>query len=81
MSANDEDRIKQLLKLAVPPVAHGAEPARDLWPAVLKRLDEGEARESAANSRWMWFDAALLAGLAIMAVSVPATVPLLLYYL
>jgi len=79
MNAHDEDRIKQLLKQAVPPVVADAEPARDLWPQVLQRLDS--ATESAQPSRWVWIDIALLGGLAVMGVSFPATIPLLLYYL
>jgi hypothetical protein len=78
---NDEERMKQLLKQAVRPVEADAEPARDLWPAVLKRLDENDAAEAAVRSRWVWLDGALLAGLAVLGVSFPATIPLLLYYL
>jgi hypothetical protein len=79
MNAHDEDRMKQLLKQAVPPVVADTEPARDLWPQVLQRLDP--ATESAEPSRWVWVDVALLAGLAVMGASFPATIPLLLYYL
>ncbi len=79
MNAHDEDRIKQLLKQAVPPVVAEAEPARDLWPQVLRRLDS--ATESAQPSLWVWVDLALLGGLAVMSASFPAMIPLLLYYL
>jgi len=79
---NDEERMKQLLKQAVRPVETDAEPARDLWPAVLKRLDEHAAAEPAAGrSWWVWLDGALAAGLVVLGVSFPATIPLLLYYL
>ena len=81
MSTHDDDRMKQLLRQAVSPVETDAEPARDLWPAVLKRLDAGAANGTRARSRWVWFDVALLAGLAILGVSFPAMIPLLLYYL
>jgi hypothetical protein len=81
MSAHEEERLNQLLKQAVPAVEPDAEPARDLWPDVLKRLAEEPAHEPAIRSRWMWFDAALLAGLAVMGISFPAAIPLLLYYL
>lgn len=81
MSAHDEDSVKQLLRRAVPPVEWDAEPARDLWPAVLKRLDDDAAADAPVRSRWVWFDAALLGGLAIMGISFPAAIPLLLYYL
>jgi hypothetical protein len=81
MNAHDDDRLKQLLRQAVPPIATGAEPAHDLWPAVLKRIDADTAGVARARSRWVWLDVALLAGLAVLGVSFPATIPLLLYYL
>ena len=79
---NDEERMKQLLRESVPPVEAEAEPARDLWPAVLKRLDEYDAAEPAAGRAWwVWVDGAIAAGLVALGVSFPATIPLLLYYL
>jgi hypothetical protein len=80
MNAHDEDRIKQLLKQALPPVETGAEPARDLWPAVLRRIDTPDASVSGAINQ-NWFDWALVAGLVLFALSFPATIPVLLYYL
>jgi hypothetical protein len=80
MSAHDEDhRIQQLLKQAMPPVETDTEPGRDLWPAMLRRLDAHPAAQP--RPRWLWFDWALLAGLAVVAVTFPASVTLLLYYL
>ena len=79
MSAHDEDRIKHLLQQALPPIEAEAEPGRDLWPAVLRRLDAHPAAQSRFN--WAWFDGALLAGLAAVTVAFPASIPLLLYYL
>lgn len=76
MNAHEEERIRELLKQALPPVDLAAEPARDLWPAVLRRLDAG----SAARRR-NWFDWALLVGLIVFAASFPATIPVFLYYL
>jgi hypothetical protein len=81
MSAYNEKSINQLLKQAVPPVDADAEPPRDLWPAVLRKLDERAPDDVAARSHWVWFDVALLGGLAVLGVSFPATIPLLLYYL
>jgi hypothetical protein len=90
MSAHEEDRIKQLLRQALPPVgAESAEPGHDLWPAVLRRLDEKHAAESQPVQSWLgwvrlgssWFDWALLAGVAAMTVAFPALIPLFLYYL
>ena len=78
---NDEERMKQLLKQAVPPVRADAEPARDLWPAVLRQLDEHAAAEPPVRSFGVWLDAALLGGLVVLGVSFPTAIPLLLYYL
>ena len=74
MNAHDEDSMKQLLKQALPPVEGDAEPGRDLWPAVLRRLDAGPAAPP-------WFDWALGAGLLGLAAFFPASIPVLLYYL
>jgi hypothetical protein len=74
MNANDELRMKKLLQQSLPPVEGDSEPARDLWPAVLRRLD---ARPAAPP----WFDWALLAGLAAFAAFFPASIPVFFYYL
>jgi hypothetical protein len=83
MSADKEERINQLLRDALPPAGTDAEAERDVWPDVLKRIgrDEEVARAVGQRSAWMWFDVALLAGLAVLGVSFPAAIPLLLYYL
>jgi hypothetical protein len=84
MTAHDEmneKRINELLKQALPPVAPNPEPARDLWPAVLRRLDEEPAPTRALPTSVSWFDWALIAGLIVFAVAFPATIPVFLYYL
>lgn len=83
MSANHEKSIQQLLRQAMPPVNAELEPEHDLWPAVRQRLNANAEAHSAAQmpSKWIWFDWALAAGLAVMTVSFPASIPLLLYYL
>ena len=72
MNSHDQDRMKKLLQQALPRIE--GEPSRDLWPAVLKRLD---ARPAALP----WFDWALVGGLAGLVVFFPASIPLLLYHL
>jgi hypothetical protein len=79
MSAHHEDRIQHLLRQALPPVAAQPEPNHDLWPAVLRRLDQQPAAQP--QSKWVWFDGALLAALAVMIAAFPVSIPLLLYYL
>jgi hypothetical protein len=80
-SHNDETRIKELLRQALPPVAADAAPHRDLWPALLRRLDAEPAPIRALPRKLPWFDWALIAGLIVFAASFPATIPVLLYYL
>jgi hypothetical protein len=77
----DKNRIKELLRQALPPVAPGAEPARDLWPAVLRRLDDEPAPFRALPAKLPWFDWALIGGLILFAAFFPATIPVILYYL
>jgi hypothetical protein len=74
MNANDELRMKKLLKEALPPVEDDSEPGHDLWPAVFHRLD-------ARSAVLPWFDWALGAGLVTFAAFFPASIPVFLYYL
>lgn len=78
MIADDEERTKKLMQQALPPIGGEAEPGRDLWPAVLRRLEAEPARSMSA---WAWFDIALLAGLIGIAALFPTAIPVLLYYL
>jgi hypothetical protein len=74
MKELNEDGMKKLLQEALPPVVGTPEPGRDLWPAVLKRLD---AKPAPAP----WFDWALLACLVALVGFFPASIPVFLYYL
>jgi hypothetical protein len=42
-------------------------------------LNERPAAE--VRSKWIWFDLALAAGLAVVTVAFPASIPLIIYYL
>ena len=79
MNAHDEGDLKRLLRQALPPVEGDAGPGRDLWPAMLRRLDAEPA--APAFSGWAVFDGALLAGLVGLAALFPASIPVFLYYL
>jgi hypothetical protein len=74
MNAHDENRMKKLLQQALPPIESEPEPGRDLWPAVLRRLNAGPAAPP-------WFDWALGAGVVAFVAFFPGLVPVLLYYL
>ena len=72
----ERDWIRKTLGTAVPPVAH-SEPRRDLWPLLLRRIEEPPR----TSLRLSWFDWALL-GLAASALFLfPALLPALLYHL
>jgi hypothetical protein len=74
--------MKKLLQQAVPPVDAEAEPGRDLWPAIKRRLDdEPQIAPSQDGFNWAWFDGALAAGLVGLVVLFPASIPVFLYYL
>lgn len=72
MNGFDDEGLKRLLQEALPPIEGDPEPARDLWPAVLRRMNE---RPRA------WLDLALLGGLVGLAAMFPAAIPVVLYYM
>jgi hypothetical protein len=74
MSNEENNReIKALLKAAIAPVKD-PELRRDLWPQMLRKLDE-------QPSRVPWFDWALAAILGAVLFLFPAAIPALLYHL
>jgi hypothetical protein len=84
MNEDDRDPMEKLLKEALPPVDADGGPAHDLWPAMLRRLDEestAPVSTGQAGFNWAWIDGALAAGLLLLVASFPASIPLLLYYL
>jgi hypothetical protein len=81
MKERSQDPMKKLLQQALPPIKADADPSRDLWPTMLRRLNEDSAAPVQAGFNWAWFDGALAAGLAALVASFPASIPLLLYYL
>jgi hypothetical protein len=74
----EADRMTLLLKSAMPRVEDDADLPRDLWPAMLRRMDEPSARGVASVP---WFDWALAGGLVAFAAIAPRTIPVILYYL
>jgi hypothetical protein len=73
MSEREMDEMKKLLKEALPPVGESA-PRRDLWPALLRHMDERTVRVP-------WWDWVLLAGAGLLTLFVPGVIPALLYHL
>jgi hypothetical protein len=73
--SNEENNkeLKTLLKDALAPVQH-TELQRDLWPQMLRRLDEQPLRVP-------WFDWVLAAAVAASLLFFPGAIPALLYHL
>jgi hypothetical protein len=71
---HESERIKDVLKAAVPRIAEDAEPRRDLWPDVLRKVDHEPVRVP-------WFDWALAGGLVALAAAFPTAIPVFLYYM
>jgi hypothetical protein len=72
------NRMQRLLQRALPPVGEELEPDRDLWPAMLRRMDQ---KASPGISTVPWFDWALGGALLAFAAFAPRTIPVILYYL
>ncbi len=77
MNDKENDReTKELLRQALAPVKD-TELRRDLWPQMLRKLDE----QPAPVSTIPWFDWAFAAILSAALVFFPGTIPALLYHL
>jgi hypothetical protein len=74
-----EDReqkgVERLLRQALPRIEPDAGLDLDLWPAMLRKLEEHR------KVRVPWFDWVLAGGLAAVLAMFPAWIPMLLYYL
>ena len=73
MNEANNEKIREALRKAIPPVVDG-ELGRDLWPQMLRRLEERPAQVS-------WFDWALVGLLAVWFFFSPEAIPILLYHL
>ena len=69
--------MRELLRSAMPPV-EDRPMDRDLWPAMLRRMDEEDRRGAASVPWWDW---ALISGLVAFAAVLPRSIPVILYYL
>lgn len=73
--ANDKE-LKALLKQVIAP-ARDTELCRDLWPQMLRKLNEQPALAITVP----WFDWALAAILGAVLIFFPGSIPALLYHL
>jgi hypothetical protein len=76
--SNEENNkeMKKLLKQAIAP-PQDTELRRDLWPQMLRKLEEQRATVASVP----WFDWALAAILSAALVLFPGSIPALLYHL
>lgn len=72
MNNKEDEKLQKLLRHAMPPIERELD--RDLWPQMLRRLEQ---RTSAVP----WFDWALVALLVVALLLSPRTIPVLLYHL
>jgi hypothetical protein len=76
MSNEEIKNMKELLKQTVAPVPD-TELRRDLWPQMLRKLDE----QPLPVLRVPWFDWVLAAILSAVLIFFPGSIPALLYHL
>jgi len=85
MNPSEQKRIAKLLKQSLPKVTDdGAHLGRDLWPAMLQRLQQPDARTAWFEQAWFnqpWFDWALGAAVVAWLAFFPSAIPVLLYHL
>jgi hypothetical protein len=90
MNKSEQERIAKLLKQSLPRVTgDGAQLGRDLWPAMLQRLQRPAAPVRWFEQAWFkqawfnqtWFDWALGAAVVVGLALFPAAIPVLLYQL
>jgi hypothetical protein len=74
MNQHNDKELRELLKQAIAP-ATNTELTRDLWPQMLKRLDQQQPFQVP------WFDWALAALLSAALLLFPNVIPALLYHL
>jgi len=72
---NHYDDVRAIVKKTFQPVA-GGEPPRDLWPAILRKLDAHALRR-----RVPWYDWALLGALAGTLAIFPDLILVVMYHL
>jgi len=75
---HDVEEVRRALKEVFPHVSGG--PRRDLWPAMLRRMDE-EEDEGPALRAAPWYDWVLAGGLLALALLFPKLILVVVYHL
>jgi hypothetical protein len=86
MDKKEQENLTELLKRSIAPANRELE--RDLWPQMLRRLDQGTRERQwfavlfspAALRSVPWFDWALLAVLVVGICAFPRSIPIWLYH-
>jgi hypothetical protein len=86
MNPSEQERIAKLLKQSLPPVTNeDAHLGRDLWPAMLQRLQQpAPGHQAWFDQGWfnqVWFDCTLAAAVVTCFAFFPSAIPVLLYHL
>jgi hypothetical protein len=82
MNPSEQERIGKLLKQSLPPVTNeDAHLGRDLWPAMLQRLQQPAPSHRRVWFDQVWFDCALAAAVVTCFAFFPSAIPVLLYHL
>jgi len=72
MNERQDEQIRSLLRSALLPMGQ-REPPRDLWPLMLRRLDDGRLR-------WAWADYALAGVVLAGFIAYPKVIPWILFH-
>ncbi len=83
MDEQEQKKLSDLLQRSVAPI--NRELSHDLWPNMLRRMDEGQRRHAELLSKARlasvpWFDWALLAALIVTVCVFPRSIPIWLYH-
>ena len=73
MNEPNDEQLRELLRSALAPVAD-TDLKQDLWPRMLRKLDEQTSRVS-------WVDWVLIAVVSVLLFLFPEVIPALLYHL
>lgn len=73
MNESNDEKLVELLRKAMGPLGE-SKLERDLWPKLLRKLDERQFR-------LVWFEWALIALLALWLILWPEVIPMLFYHL
>jgi hypothetical protein len=86
MNQERDENVEKLLRQVFPPA--NAELPADLWPRMLRRLEEAPELVSPVGLGWKarldavpWFDWALAAAAGVCVCAAPRLIPVLLYHL